>query len=486
MSNSVDGRDPVALLLAMHEQVVQMSRTRHEISCEIKDVPGVIRGDRGDRMSNNKLVAIERFRIGKQIEQHEKYRRCYEQLQRVPRNSVEEVSVASLFATRIKEIAPLPIPSIDINSVYRDPEEEYGTSISLDRFYNLWIGHLTKRKTSESPPTLVEFYGQVTKQFLHDRWIDETAFPPSLIAGMLEYLTGFQERVDIVKPQDSSAAITRRLRRHIALSSSSCSSSSSSASSPSPWPLTCIVCGPKKFATEQVFHHHLNSNRHLKREASRLPIMIPIQSVREKLQTLAAELASGAARVERQLNMTPQERFAEHAAQQRIRTAVQGRGGGDTTATPSATPSATPAATTPASASTVEVDGRHVPRWLYRLQGLSSIFTCELCDGREFHGRTRYERHFTSTQHRTRLVCLGVPAEQHVQFRGLGKLDAVLELRGEKLGRLEEQEPSRSTVGRAKAVGKAGGKAVGKDTALGNDTGLSQEWAALLERQGLA
>lgn len=53
-------------------------------------------------------------------------------------------------------------------------------------------------------------------------------------------------------------------------------------------------------------------------------------------------------------------------------------------------------------------DGNPIPYWLYRLQGLSHEFKCEICGNASYFGRKAFERHFSDSRHGYGLRCLGI------------------------------------------------------------------------------
>ena len=69
-------------------------------------------------------------------------------------------------------------------------------------------------------------------------------------------------------------------------------------------------------------------------------------------------------------------------------------------------------------------DGKPIPFWLYKLQGLGQKYICEVCGNHEYRGPRAYEKHFQEARHNHGMRCLGVPNTRH--FHGLTKIDEVL------------------------------------------------------------
>lgn len=62
-------------------------------------------------------------------------------------------------------------------------------------------------------------------------------------------------------------------------------------------------------------------------------------------------------------------------------------------------------------------DGKPIPFWLYKLQGLSKRYACEICSNAEYRGRKQFAAHFGEPQHAYGLRCLGI--EPGPAFRGI-------------------------------------------------------------------
>jgi splicing factor 3A subunit 3 len=57
-------------------------------------------------------------------------------------------------------------------------------------------------------------------------------------------------------------------------------------------------------------------------------------------------------------------------------------------------------------------DGNPLPYWLYRLQGLSHEFKCQICGNQSYFGRRAFERHFVDSRHIYGLKCLGIESSR--------------------------------------------------------------------------
>lgn len=66
-----------------------------------------------------------------------------------------------------------------------------------------------------------------------------------------------------------------------------------------------------------------------------------------------------------------------------------------------------------------DANGRPIPHWLYKLQGLNKSFHCEICGNAAYQGKITFERHFTQSKHQYGLKCLGVREEQVIFFNSI-------------------------------------------------------------------
>ena len=71
-------------------------------------------------------------------------------------------------------------------------------------------------------------------------------------------------------------------------------------------------------------------------------------------------------------------------------------------------------------------DGKPIPFWLYKLQGLNHEFRCEICGNYSYFGRRDYERHFQEWRHQYGMRCLGIPNTRH--FHEITSIQDALEL----------------------------------------------------------
>ena len=54
-------------------------------------------------------------------------------------------------------------------------------------------------------------------------------------------------------------------------------------------------------------------------------------------------------------------------------------------------------------------DGKPIPYWVYKLQGLNQWFECEVCGDYKYRGPREYTEHFSGWRHAWGMKCIGVP-----------------------------------------------------------------------------
>lgn len=88
-------------------------------------------------------------------------------------------------------------------------------------------------------------------------------------------------------------------------------------------------------------------------------------------------------------------------------------------------------------------DGKPIPFWLYKLQGLGIEYPCEICGNYVYNGRRAFEKHFNEPRHIHGLKCLGI--ESGVLFKDITAIQDAVDL-AEKLKADAKKQPSRETT----------------------------------------
>lgn len=74
------------------------------------------------------------------------------------------------------------------------------------------------------------------------------------------------------------------------------------------------------------------------------------------------------------------------------------------------------------------IDGRPIPFWLYKLQGLNQSYSCEICGNIAYKGRSSYSKHFSGSKHQNGLLFLGIPEDSMSLFKDINKIEEAKEL----------------------------------------------------------
>lgn len=72
-------------------------------------------------------------------------------------------------------------------------------------------------------------------------------------------------------------------------------------------------------------------------------------------------------------------------------------------------------------------DGKPIPYWLYKLQGLHKSYNCEICGNMTYRGINLFYKHFTGQKHQHGLRCLGVSDDYIPLFKNIVRIDEALE-----------------------------------------------------------
>ncbi|EFC47306.1 predicted protein [Naegleria gruberi] len=71
-------------------------------------------------------------------------------------------------------------------------------------------------------------------------------------------------------------------------------------------------------------------------------------------------------------------------------------------------------------------DGKPIPYWLYKFQGLGNEYICEICGNHSYWGHKEFEKHFQEWRHANGMKILGIPNTRH--FHHITKIKDAVEL----------------------------------------------------------
>ncbi|SJM87786.1 related to Pre-mRNA-splicing factor PRP9 [Zygosaccharomyces bailii] len=176
----------------------------------------------------------------------------------------------------------------------------------------------------------------------------------------------------------------------------------------------CVVCG-KWFKVMTVFQSHLLGKHHKKNQARRYSTLIAEYKLHRYLNLLQKELRNTKEFIERKLAFTAEERMEEMS---RISLAYEGpdyaideRENEDKKSKNVVSERSNGELELP-----LGPDGLPMPHWLYKLQGLDVLYTCEICGDQSYKGRRMFEKHFNEPTHLFHLKCLGIEPSDAFKF----------------------------------------------------------------------
>ena len=211
--------------------------------------------------------------------------------------------------------------------------------------------------------------------------------------------------------------------------------------------LYCPYC-EKLFTNRNSFTNHLNGKQHLKNAKKADQVEKQTEEIRKIFDALVEEkkrkileivnleanvqyfvtevlsthITATYNNIERRQAMTPEELQAEEAREQeRLRLKAKSQENQDPSAFQEKdmdggvyNPLKLP----------LDWDGKPIPLWLWKLHGLGTKYTCEVCGNHQYLGRKAFDKHFFEWRHAHGMRCLGVPNTRH--FFQITRIDEVL------------------------------------------------------------
>lgn len=205
----------------------------------------------------------------------------------------------------------------------------------------------------------------------------------------------------------------------------------------------CKACD-KLFAKESVYKGHLPGKKH-KKNASPVESQLQLLPPTEKYEFMIAELSkflskyreAAISNAERYSSMTDREKMIEMNT-------IQGDELDYTTVNESDNEEDDNDDEDEDIANLKDlplgVDGKPMPYWLFKLQGLNKSYSCEICGNISFKGRLAFDKHFGSNKHQYGLKCLGVTQEYMKLFVNIDKIEeaSALWVRLKKASRIKQ------------------------------------------------
>ncbi|SCV04807.1 LAMI_0H19372g1_1 [Lachancea mirantina] len=327
-----------------------------------------------------------------------------------------QYSMFSASTEEYKNILSMKSHFLDINEIF-SREEQYGETLSLENYYQQWMGI-----ASDSSTSFLQFIKIVEnfkdEAFLISPSVDRNAKKYiEFLKSFSIYITSFFYRVypwmnKEVLEDEITSSFPKYLGSPIASSNG----------------LTfCIPCG-KTFKTESVYGNHLLGRKHQKSLNGRKDKLLLEYRVHKYVGYLKNHVEDTRNFIERQLAFTAEERAQE---MERISDLYQAPAFGDEEkehlpSQQDEESSMTPPPTENSLDMPLGPDGFPIPHWLYKLQGLNIEYACEICGNHVYRGRRRYEKHFTEARHVYGLKMLGIEAAP--SFQGISSIEEATEL----------------------------------------------------------
>ena len=229
-------------------------------------------------------------------------------------------------------------------------------------------------------------------------------------------------------------------------------------------PLYCRAC-KKQFAKQTVFNAHLSGRKHIKAQheldalsasasalaaAASSTVTTQVQQmhdvaiveycIQQYAQLMASQLQATIAFQQHKLTLTPSE--LQQEIQQTLQSTTRPASTALILASSTRTGSSNGSSSVSSSSSSamsddddlppslanpkhlpLGPDGKPIPYWVYKLQGLNQWFACEVCGDYKYRGRREYTEHFSQWRHAYGMKCIGVPNQR--ELWGVTSIDEV-------------------------------------------------------------
>lgn len=406
------------VLIQKRRLLNQQERIRHSVSKRIQRFPDIIVNNDNKFKHLDVLTILQRQEILISLSDHTKCSGKYLNLKINDDKSiipeVDEIvsrinildkqqldsrkNEYEMFSHNPNDIISERCSNIDLNKIWK-LDENFGNALYIDPLFNQWVSEVIKRceKRKRTIPnlTILDWYNFIENEFSIPK---STSLSIKLLQELSEYLSTFLSRLTMIPVQD--------IKRKIKIETST----------------YCWGCH-KNFSNENVSKHHYKSPKHITNLKKNKDKYVNESLIFYCLTNLTYQLQQAKQRTEREMAQTADERSTERA--ELIKKSLEPIWDSSKKISKTDTDKKDNDHNIIDGNLVTGPDGKTMPRWLWKLQGLNKSYPCEVC-GTTFQGKNPFERHFNSEKHRVRLQCLGVdPAAA----RGLSKVSEVLEFR---------------------------------------------------------
>ncbi|KAG2734644.1 hypothetical protein G9P44_002650 [Scheffersomyces stipitis] len=303
---------------------------------------------------------------------------------------------------------------ISITASHLDPDEIYSTEEVYGKYLDLSKFHEIYRNQTSSNVSYLE-YLKVFDIFPYAERFRSSSIYLQYLRELSEYLVDFVSRAE---PLQNFNEVFESIKKSYSPKEEPATRDGVENESGEVY---CSVC-QKVFAKISVYQGHLNGKKH-KKNAKELQTATPKESIisesdlQEHINTELGKFLSNykeatIQNTERKSAMTERERLIEN-------TTIVGDESDYTTVYDSSSDSGNDSSDEEEHENLKHLplgaDGKPIPFWLYKLQGLHKTYNCEICGNVTYKGRVTFEKHFSAPKHQYGLKCLGI-TEQFVSY----------------------------------------------------------------------
>ncbi|ODV70403.1 hypothetical protein HYPBUDRAFT_155309 [Hyphopichia burtonii NRRL Y-1933] len=316
-----------------------------------------------------------------------------------------------------KQILSVAASHINIDSLF-NPKEEYGKFIDLSELFPLYQSLQSQETQSANQITYLEYLSLFLK-FPYDNVDNHSSIYNDYLNKLLAYLSNFYARA---YPYENISELLNRI-------SDSFDPSANDGKPNENGEVYCNACD-KVFTKDSVYKGHLDGKKHKKNISKQKPIN-PARLSEHKISQLALKLSpiteATISNHERKAALTEREKMLEDLSTKENDLEY-------TTADESSDDEANNSGSDfdsddeDTKSLPLGIDGRPVPHWLYKLQGLNRTYDCEICGNATYKGPVLFNKHFSTPKHQHGLKCLGVDETCLPIFKNITKISEAMEL----------------------------------------------------------
>ncbi|KAI0463642.1 hypothetical protein LJB42_002646 [Komagataella kurtzmanii] len=304
-------------------------------------------------------------------------------------------------------------------------EENYGQFLDLSKFYTQWQNLPGNKEADINLHGYISNFSNFKKSFssVNKNSKEYQVYLTSLYAHLCDFWINIQP---LNEPEKNVLAINAK---GVELQNKSDESIQLNQDG-------SVFCKPcqKSFAKETVYKGHLTGKKHLKNlkgngKAPQTTNQVPILEfkIREISVLLEKQIQETIKNVERRSHLSERERLMDIEARQQESEDEYDFEGNDEILHGNSDEEGVETLDNGLKVA-MGPDGKPIPYWLWKLNGLSLEFNCELCGNVKYHGRKEFESHFQETRHGHGLRCLGIKPQFFSWFKDISGISEATEL----------------------------------------------------------